>query len=255
MIRIGFLAITFGIATLIYQGTDDSAKSAAGKTTDKTSEKSTDKTADKTGEKSGGKKDEVKLSHEQQIEEMFKNHPFIANPKGELRKSKDFNKLKGLEASVLNTKATERAFTGEYWNHKGQGTYICRKCNCPLYRSGDKFDSHCGWPSFDDEIPGTVTRIPDKDGQRVEIVCTNCGGHLGHVFLGEQFTLKNTRHCVNSKSILFVDEDEALPKIILPDEAKKRDAKEKEKADSLKKAGSDDKADEKKDDAKSGSSK
>ena len=252
MIRIGLLAITFGIATLIYQGTDESAKTAAGKSTDKTSEKSSEKTGDKSGDK---KADEVKLTHEQQIEEMFKNHPFIANPKGELRKSKEFNKLKSFEASVLNNKATERAFTGEYWNHKGQGTYICRKCNCPLYRSGDKFDSHCGWPSFDDEIPGTVTRIPDKDGQRVEIVCTNCGGHLGHVFLGEQFTLKNTRHCVNSKSILFVDEDEALPKIILPDEAKKRDAKEKEKADSLKKAGSDDKADEKKDDAKSGSSK
>lgn len=251
MIRIGFLAITFGIATLIYQGTDDSAKTAAGKTTDKTSEKSTDKTSEKSGEKKTG---EAK-SHEQQIEEMFKNHPFIANPKGELRKSKDFNKLKGFEASVLNNKATERAFTGEYWNHKGQGTYICRKCNCPLYRSGDKFDSHCGWPSFDDEIPGTVTRVPDKDGLRVEIVCTNCGGHLGHVFLGEQFTLKNTRHCVNSKSILFVAEDETLPTMILPDEAKKRDAKEKEKADSLKKAGSDEKADEKKDDAKTGSPK
>jgi peptide-methionine (R)-S-oxide reductase len=248
MIRMGFLAITLGVATLIYQGTDESAKTAAGKSTDKTSEKSSEKTGEK-------KADEVKLSHEQQIEEMFKKHPFIANPKGELRKSKDFNKLKGLEASVINKKDTERAFTGEYWNHKGQGTYICRKCNCPLYRSGDKFDSHCGWPSFDDEIPGTVTRVPDKDGLRVEIVCTNCGGHLGHVFLNEQFTLKNTRHCVNSKSILFVDEDEPLPMMILPDEAKKRDAKEKEKADSLKKAGSEDKKDDKKDDAKTGSSK
>lgn len=119
-------------------------------------------------------------------------------------KDKPFNQLTDFEKYVIDNKGTERAYTGEYFDHKGTGTYICRKCNAPLYRSNDKFDSHCGWPSFDDEIPGAVTRKPDIDGRRTEIICSNCQGHLGHVFLGEGFTDKDTRHCVNSVSIKFI---------------------------------------------------
>ncbi|HET9571072.1 MAG TPA: bifunctional methionine sulfoxide reductase B/A protein [Bacteroidales bacterium] len=107
------------------------------------------------------------------------------------------------EKSVLIDKATEHPFIGEYVNFDKSGTYTCKQCGSPLYRSESKFKSDCGWPSFDDEIPGAVKRIPDKDGRRTEIVCANCGGHLGHVFEGEGFTPTNTRHCVNSISIQF----------------------------------------------------
>ncbi|QCC84819.1 bifunctional methionine sulfoxide reductase B/A protein [Desulfovibrio desulfuricans] len=111
--------------------------------------------------------------------------------------------LSGPEADVLLRKATEPPYTGKYLDNHEAGTYICRQCGMPLYHSKDKFESGCGWPSFDTELPGAVRRVPDADGRRVEIVCANCGGHLGHVFEGEGFTDKNTRHCVNSLSMSF----------------------------------------------------
>lgn len=141
----------------------------------------------------------------------------------------EYNKLTPFEANVILRKGTEPAFRGEYTDLEDAGTYICRRCNAPLYESASKFHSGCGWPSFDDEIKGAVKKQLEKDGtRRIEIVCTNCNGHLGHVFSGEGFTAKNTRHCVNSVSMKFIAKGEKLPEVIKKSKDKKSAATKEE---------------------------
>jgi peptide methionine sulfoxide reductase msrA/msrB len=124
-----------------------------------------------------------------------------------IQKEMKYRKLTPEEEKVIIHKGTEPPFSGVFYHHFEKGTYVCKRCGSPLYKSDAKFDSGCGWPSFDEEIPGSVKKIPDPDGIRTEIVCFNCGAHLGHVFYGEQFTNKNTRHCVNSISLDFIPDN------------------------------------------------
>lgn len=124
------------------------------------------------------------------------------------------NTLTTDEERIIVAKGTEPPFTGEYDNFYEDGTFICRRCNAPLFSAASKFDAGCGWPAFDENFPDAVKRVPDADGQRTEIQCANCGGHLGHVFEGEKLTDKDTRHCVNSLSIRFIPEGKKLPGVI-----------------------------------------
>lgn len=151
---------------------------------------------------------------------LASDSPFKENQEegdmGKEHQEPKYNPLTEFEQWVILKKGTERPFVGEFTSNKSEGTYVCRRCNAPLYESSSKFESDCGWPSFDDEIKGAVDRHTDADGYRVEIVCKNCGGHLGHVFEGEGFTAKNTRHCVNSVSMKFYKKGEPLPEVIKP---------------------------------------
>ena len=131
-----------------------------------------------------------------------------------------YNKLTPEEARVILRKGTEARGVGQYTHNKAQGVYTCRQCNMKLYNSKDKFESHCGWPSFDDEIEGAVTRVLDADGHRIEILCSNCRGHLGHVFEGERMTDKNVRHCVNSISMKFYAAGQKVPEKVVLSKAK-----------------------------------
>lgn len=131
------------------------------------------------------------------------------------------NALTTEEERIIAGKGTEAPFSGEYDNFYEDGTFICRRCNAPLFSAKTKFDAHCGWPAFDENLPAgrhgfpdAVKRITDADGRRVEIQCANCGGHLGHVFEGEKLTDKNTRHCVNSLSIRFIPIGEKSPEVL-----------------------------------------
>jgi len=130
----------------------------------------------------------------------------------------NYNKLTPQEENVIIHKATEPPFKGEYDNFYENGTFICKRCNAPLFSSEGKFDAGCGWPSFDESYPNSIKGVPDPDGIRIEIQCANCGGHLGHEFIGEGFTHKDTRDCVNSLSIRFILKTKELPQIIINEE-------------------------------------
>jgi peptide-methionine (R)-S-oxide reductase len=125
-----------------------------------------------------------------------------------------YNQLNQAETHIIEDKGTQPPFTGEYDNFYAPGIFICRKCNQPLFSAKAKFDAHCGWPAFEDHFPKAVTQLPDADGIRIEIQCSHCQAHLGHVFTGERFTHTNTRHCVNSLSIRFIPEGKQPPKIL-----------------------------------------
>jgi peptide-methionine (R)-S-oxide reductase len=125
-----------------------------------------------------------------------------------------YNKLTTDEANVIQNKGTEAPFSGKYDKFFKDGVFVCKRCCAPLFGSESKFDAGCGWPSFDENYPNALKRFKDPDGERVEIVCANCGGHLGHVFEGEHLTNKNTRHCVNSISIKFIPQNKKIPAIL-----------------------------------------
>jgi len=125
-----------------------------------------------------------------------------------------YNKLNPKEEKIIMHKETELPFTGEYNNFYEEGTYVCKRCNAPLFSSKDKFNSGSGWPSFDDYFQNSIRHVPDPDGMRTEIECFNCGAHLGHEFLGERLTQKNTRECINSISICFIPRNKELPEKI-----------------------------------------
>ncbi|CAA6808991.1 MAG: Peptide-methionine (R)-S-oxide reductase [uncultured Sulfurovum sp.] len=116
-----------------------------------------------------------------------------------------YNQLNDTQKAIILDKGTEKSFSGDYWNHYEDGTYTCAQCNAPLFNSDTKFDSFTGWPSFDATVEGAVKEVPDADGRRIEVVCSNCGGHLGHVFKGEGITETSTRHCINSASLSFTE--------------------------------------------------
>jgi len=180
--------------------------------------------------KPSGKADEGKETAKVVIGRGGQSNPKSSKSKGNKMDEPEYNKLTPEERWVLLNKGTEYAFTGKYTDHFVEGTYICKRCNNPLYKSDDKFHSGCGWPAFDDEIKGSIHRETDADGYRIEITCKNCGGHLGHVFNGEKMTKKDSRHCVNSISIKFVPKGKELPAVI---KAKKADeTKPKDSVDS-----------------------
>ena len=131
----------------------------------------------------------------------------IVNPSYSQEDTMKYRNLTEAEKRVIIQKGTERPYSGKYYDHDEKGTYTCKRCGAELFRSNDKFNAHCGWPSFDDALDGAVKRVPDSDGIRTEIICANCGAHLGHVFEGEGFTPKDTRHCVNSISLNFSPRD------------------------------------------------